>query len=71
MVYELARDDLVCCLLDRFAELRIETVGHVNCRSSLFQYAKGLYEGGWETLCRTADVEILERTGGGTIRHKV
>ena len=71
MVYELARDHLVCGLLDRVAELGIETVGDVDFRSSLLQNTEGLDEGDWKTLCRATDVEILERTANGTIRHIV
>lgn len=63
MVYEFTGDDLICGLLDRFAKLGVETVGDVDFRSSFFQDTEGLDKGSWETFCRTADVEILERAG--------
>ena len=71
VVYELAGDDLVCSLLDCDAELGIETVGDVNFRSSFFQDTKGFDKRGWKTLCRTADIEILERAEVGMVKHMV
>jgi hypothetical protein len=71
VVDKLAGDDFICGLLDRSAKLGIETVGDVDFRSRLFQDTEGLDKRDWETLCRPADVKVLERAGDGMIRFIV
>lgn len=64
VIVQLSRDNLICCLLNSFAKLRIQSICDIYDRCSLLEHTKGLDQRWWQTFSGATDVKVLQRSGG-------